>query len=146
MQEEIRAATEPGMAVNTGRMKTILLVEDEPTVRKLLREVLERSGYVVLTCAHPEEAIETCRRHTGSIDLLLTDVVMPGMNGQEMAKRIVERRPELRVVFMSGYTEHVLLQDGHLGPRIEYLQKPFSLQILRERLVRVLGERGEQTQ
>jgi CheY-like chemotaxis protein len=117
-----------------------LLVEDEPTVRDLLREVLERAGYEVLACSHPEEGIETCRLHRGRIDLLLTDVVMPGMNGKEMANQIAKVLPELRVVFMSGYTEHVLLQDGQLDARIEYLQKPFSLQTLRQRLTRVLSE------
>jgi YesN/AraC family two-component response regulator len=65
---------------------------------------------------------------------------MPGMNGKEMANQIAKVLPELRVVFMSGYTEHVLLQDGQLDARIEYLQKPFSLQTLRQRLTRVLSE------
>jgi CheY-like chemotaxis protein len=121
------------------RTKTILLVEDEPIVRNLLREVLERSGYAVLACEHPAEGIETCQRHSGQIDLLLTDVVMPGMNGKEMANRIAEMLPELRVVFMSGYTEQALLKDGLLDSRIEYLQKPFSLHTLRQRLARVMG-------
>jgi len=121
-------------------VQTILLVEDEDMVRKLLREVLERLGYEVLACPHPDEGIETCRRHRGHIDLLLTDVMMPGMNGKEMAIRIAKMLPGIRVVFMSGYTEHVLLQDGEVDPRFEYLQKPFSMQTLRQRMVRVLGE------
>lgn len=123
----------------TAGTKTILLVEDEPTVRNLLREVLERGGYHVVACSHPEEGIEACRQHVGRIDLLLTDVVMPGMNGKEMAGRIAEMMPDLRVIFMSGYTEHALVSDGVLDTRIEYLQKPFSLKTLRQRMEVVLG-------
>jgi CheY-like chemotaxis protein len=140
MHEAFDVRPGPIMFPDTSRTRTILLVEDEPTVRDLLREVLECAGYEVLACSHPEEGIETCRLHRGRIDLLLTDVVMPGMNGKEMANQIAKVLPELRVVFMSGYTEHVLLQDGQLDARIEYLQKPFSLQTLRQRLTRVLSE------
>ncbi len=138
--EGFEVRPEVSMIPAAGRVKTILLVEDENTVRKLLREVLERSGYEVLACSHPEEGIETCRRHLGTIDLLLTDIVMPGMNGKEMATRIAKMLPGLRIVFMSGYTEHVLLQDGELDTRFEYLQKPFSMQALRQRMARVIGE------
>jgi CheY-like chemotaxis protein len=146
MQEAFEMRTESAMIPDTEKAKTILLVEDEPTVRNLLCEVLERSGYEVLACALPEEGIETCRLHAGQIDLLLTDVVMPGMNGKEMATRISGMLPELRVVFMSGYTEHVLLKDGQLDARIEYLQKPFSLQTLRQRVARVISETSQRVQ
>lgn len=146
MQEAFEVRTESIRPVDLGRPKTILLVEDEHMVRNLLREVLERAGYEVLACAHPDEGIETCRMHIGPIDLLLTDVVMPGMNGKEMANRIVRMLPELRVVFMSGYTEHVLLKDGQLDARIEYLQKPFSLKTLRQRLARVMNDSHESVQ
>lgn len=145
MQEANGAIPGPGVIHDLAR-KTILLVEDEQTVRNLLHEVLVRAGYRVLACAHPHEGIETCRRRTGPIDLLLTDVVMPGMNGKEMALQIAQMLPELRVVFMSGYTEHVLLNDGQLDARIEYLQKPFSLQTLRLRLARVMSEAGKPVQ
>jgi CheY-like chemotaxis protein len=146
MQEVFEMRTESAMIPDTEKAKTILLVEDEPTVRNLLCEVLERSGYEVLACSHPEEGIETCRLHGSQIDLLLTDVVMPGMNGKEMATRIIGMLPELRVVFMSGYTEHVLLKDGQLDARIEYLQKPFSLQTLRQRVARVISETSQRVQ
>lgn len=146
MQEAVESRTEPIVFPYTSRAKTILLVEDESTVRALLREVLERAGYEVLACSNPKEGIETCRQHSGRIHLLLTDVVMPGMNGKEMANQIVKILPEVRVIFMSGYTEHVLLQDGQLDARIEYLQKPFSLQTLRQRLARVIGEARERVQ
>ena len=122
-----------------GRTWTIMLVEDEPTVRNLLREVLMRCGYRVLAYGSPDEGLDACRRNEAPIDLLLTDVVMPGMNGREMAERISAMLPGLRIIFMSGYSEQVLMQDGQLDPRIEYLQKPFSLQTLRTRLLQVLG-------
>lgn len=126
--------------------QTILLVEDEEMVRGLMCEVLERDGYKVLSCSHPREGIEASRQHCGRIDLLLTDVVMPGMNGWEMAKRIQEILPKLRVVFMSGYTEHALTRDGEVDSRIEYLQKPFTLRTLREKLTRLLKPVEERVQ
>jgi CheY-like chemotaxis protein len=121
------------------RQTTILLVEDEEMVRGLMREVLEKEGYEVLSCGHPKDGIEMSRRHAGQIDLLLTDVVMPGMNGREMANRIRETLPDLRVVFMSGYTEHVLMHEGQVGTQFEYLQKPFTLRTLSQKLALVLG-------
>ena len=119
--------------------QTILLVEDEEMVRGLMLEVLEREGYEVLPCAHPKEGIEVSQRHGGRIDLLLTDVVMPGMNGREMANQILERLPGLQVVFMSGYTEHVLMEEGEVARHFEYLQKPFTLQSLTRKLAQLLG-------
>ena len=126
------------------RQTTILLVEDEEMVRGLMREVLEKEGYEVLACGHPKEGIEMSRLHQGRIDLLLTDVVMPGMNGREMANHIREVIPNLRVVFMSGYTEHVLTHEGNVAPQFEYLQKPFTLRTLSRKLAHVLGERKTQ--
>jgi CheY-like chemotaxis protein len=137
---------ESPVALNTkteeieGLMKqTILLVEDEEMVRELMCEVLELEGYEVLSCANPQEGIDVSLQHSGQIDLLLTDVVMPGMNGREMANRILQTLPELRVVFMSGYTEHVLLHEGQADPHFEYLQKPFTLQTLTKKLSHVMG-------
>ncbi len=118
--------------------QTILLVEDEEMVRGLMCEVLEREGYNVLSCSHPREGIEASKRHCGQIDLLLTDVVMPGMNGREMANRILEFLPELHVIFMSGYAEHALTRDGEIDPQTEYLQKPFTLRALTDKLARLL--------
>ncbi len=138
------------MVVNAGgegRMpQTILLVEDEEMVRGLMCEVLEREGYNVLPCSDPKEGIEASKRHSGEIDLLLTDVVMPGMNGCDMANRILEIIPELQVVFMSGYPEHALTRDGKVDPHCEYLQKPFTLQTLTRKLARLLGSVEGQVQ
>ncbi len=143
MQKANEVRTESPKVLNPeshGSVKqTILLVEDEEMVRGLMSEVLEREGYKVLPCSHPKEAIETSQRYCGGIDLLLTDVVMPGMNGCDMASRIREIIPDVRVVFMSGYTEHALSRDGEIDPQFEYLQKPFTLRTLTRKLARVLG-------
>jgi len=115
------------------------LVEDEEMVRNLMREVLEYEGYRVLACALPAEGIAAGRAHAGEIDLLLTDVVMPEMNGREMAARIHEFLPTMPVVFMSGYTQHALAQQGQVDPAFEYLQKPFTPAALSEKLRKALG-------
>jgi two-component system, cell cycle sensor histidine kinase and response regulator CckA len=143
MREAIAAVSQSPKAgsgdYEGAKKQTILLVEDEEMVRGLICEVLERQGFVVLPCAHPTEGIEVSKRHGGKIDLLLTDVVMPGMNGREMADRIQEILPQLRVVFMSGYTEHALTHEGRVDPKFEYLQKPFTLTALMQKLAKVLG-------
>lgn len=140
MQEAIRPRTETSVIESKDWMKqTILLVEDEEMIRSLMMEVLERAGYRVLACSHPKEGIEVSREHGGKIDLLLTDVVMPGMNGREMANRIREILPEIRVVFMSGYTDHALTADGPIDSTFEYLQKPFTLKTLTQKMAEVLG-------
>ena len=118
--------------------RTILLVEDEEMVRGLICEVLKREGYKVLVCGDAAEGIETSQQHGAQIDLLLTDVVMPGMSGTEMACRIQENLPRLRVVFMSGYTEHGLNGVAQVD-NFDYLQKPFTLKTLTQTLARVLG-------
>jgi CheY-like chemotaxis protein len=123
--------------------QTILLVEDERMIRRVMCEVLEQAGYCVLACADPKEGIDVCQQHAGQIDLLLTDVVMPGMNGREMANQILKILPRLRVVFMSGYTENALMLQGQTEPRVEYLQKPFKLETLTRKLAQVLGNNGE---
>jgi two-component system, cell cycle sensor histidine kinase and response regulator CckA len=148
MRETIAAESQAANAGNgecEGPMRqTILLVEDEDMVRGLMCEVLEQEGYEVLACSTPAEAIEVSRRHDRPINLLLTDVVMPGMNGREMADRIHEILPHLQVVFMSGYTEHALTHDGQVDPKIEYLQKPFTLKALTQKLAKVLRKLDQQ--
>jgi CheY-like chemotaxis protein len=149
MREEIGTETEPPEALKmSARLAegTILLVEDEDTIRGLMGEVLEQAGYKVLSCACPQEGIAAGLEYAGRIDLLLTDVVMPGMNGREMANRILEHLPELRVVFMSGYTKHTLLQQGPMEVNFEYLQKPFTLKTLTKKLAQVLGKAEELVQ
>jgi two-component system, cell cycle sensor histidine kinase and response regulator CckA len=106
--------------------ETILLVEDEDTVRGLTRKVLMQAGYKVLDAKGGDEALRLCRAHTGSIDLLLTDVVMPGISGKEVADRLSKLRPTTRVLFMSGYTDEAIVQHGVLDANVQFLQKPFT--------------------
>lgn len=106
--------------------ETVLLVEDEKPLRELAHEILRGNGYKVLEAPSPEEALLIGERHAGSIDLLLTDVVMPKMSGREVAKRLKPLRPTMKVLYMSGYTDDVLGQHGVLAPDTAYLQKPFT--------------------
>jgi CheY-like chemotaxis protein len=110
--------------------ETILLVEDDPLVRGLAQEILKTRGYSVLVAERPEAALEICRQHAGPIDLVLTDVIMPGMNGRDMADEILAMRPEVGVLFMSGYTNTVPMRNGSNGKLTSFLQKPFSPTLL----------------
>ncbi|MDP6460707.1 MAG: response regulator, partial [Gemmatimonadota bacterium] len=120
-------ATRLGAEEGTGGIsETVLLVEDEEAVRSLVRSVLARSGYRVLAAASAEEGLQICGEHGGPIHLLLTDVVMPGQSGPEMAKALADLRPETRVLYMSGYTEERLGRSGAGGQGTAFLRKPFT--------------------
>jgi len=107
--------------------ETILLVEDAAPVRTLARQVLETAGYCVLEAESAEAALKVCERINGTrIDLLLTDVVMPGMSGNDMSRILLARQPDMPVLYMSGYTDDAIVQHGVLEPGINFLQKPFS--------------------
>lgn len=110
--------------------ETILLVEDEDMVRKLTQQILKASGYRVLEAANGGEALQFCERHDGPIDLLLTDVIMPEMSGRELAKRLHRNQPELRVLFMSGYTDDAIVHHGVLEEGANFIQKPFTPEVL----------------
>jgi CheY-like chemotaxis protein len=116
----------------------VLLVEDEDNVRQLTRHYLEMQGYAVLEAADPAAAIEISNAHSGPIHLLLTDVIMPGMNGHELAQRITSVRPESKVLYMSGYTEGAIGNNGTLEAGVSLLQKPFTLPALKAKLREVL--------
>jgi two-component system cell cycle sensor histidine kinase/response regulator CckA len=118
--------------------ETVLLVEDEVTVLRLAREYLERQGYTVIDASDPATAILISNAHAGPIHLLLTDVVMPGMTGRELANHLCPRRPEMRVLYMSGYTENAIGQNGTLDAGITLLQKPFTLLTLKAKVREVL--------
>ena len=106
--------------------ETILLVEDEPAILKMTRMMLERQGYTVLAAATPSAALHLAEAHPGSIDLLVTDVVMPEMNGRELANALAARHPGLGRLFMSGHTADVIAHHGVLDEGVSFLQKPFS--------------------
>jgi len=117
--------------------ETILLVEDETVVRHLVAEILENNGYTVMQAGDGPSALELLRRHSGKLDLLLTDVVMPGMSGPEVAQAVTSMRPGTQVLYTSGYTDSAIGHHGVLEPGIAFLQKPFSADDL-TRKVRVL--------
>jgi CheY-like chemotaxis protein len=118
---------------------TILLVEDEDIVRGLTRKILTQAGYNVLDANGGEEAIHLCRTHVGPIDLLLTDVVMPEISGKEVADRLLELRPKIRVLYMSGYTDEAIVQHGVLDANVEFIQKPFTCVRLAQKVTDVLN-------
>ena len=120
------------------RSETILLVEDESNLRRLACQFLQTQGYKVLEAADGAAAVQICAAHRGDIDLLLTDVIMPGMNGRELAKRLLSLRPTVKVLYMSGYTENTISHNGTLDPGVNLLQKPFNLQALKQRVREVL--------
>ena len=123
--------------------ETILLVEDEDGVRKLGREFLESTGYTVLEAQNGAEAIQVANRHMGLIHLMVTDVVMPQMSGRELAHRLAPVRPEMKVLYMSGYTDNAVVRRGILDRGTAFLQKPFPLSGLARKVREVLEEGKE---
>ena len=121
-----------------GAGETILLVEDEPSVRELVQELLEANGYAVVSAANAADGLAAVGRHPGPIHLLLTDVVMPGLSGRELAERLKPLRPETKVLFMSGYTNDAISHHGILEPGVQYVQKPFTEATLAEAVRRTL--------
>ena len=128
---------EPQSGVHRGN-ETILLVEDEDGVRTLVRQMLERSGYTVIETRSAGEAFLICEREQSPIHLLLTDVVLNQISGNELAKRVAPVRPEMKVLYISGYTEDAIVKHGVLEPGIAFLQKPFTAEDLARRVREVL--------
>jgi PAS domain S-box-containing protein len=120
--------------------ETILVVEDEEPLLALVKASLERAGYRVLTATAPQAALGIAQLHSGSIHLLLTDVVLPGMNGRLLAEGIRMSRPETKVLYMSGYTENAISHHGILDPEVEFLAKPFTPEELAQKVREVLDK------
>src|SRR5262249_47677295 len=118
--------------------ETILLAEDEDVVRALSRMVLQSAGYTVLEARDGEEALQLARQHAGPIHLLVTDVVMPGLGGRELADRLAALRPGLRVLYLSGYTDDAVVRYGVSHDQVHFLEKPFSPKGLAEKVREVL--------
>jgi CheY-like chemotaxis protein len=131
------AAVEPPVGSLTGS-ETILLAEDNELVRQLTRSILERKGYKVLVAKGGREALSAAERHDQPIHLLLTDVVMPELNGRELYAKAVKAHPELKVLFMSGYTDNVIAPSGILDDGTAFIQKPFSVQALARKVREVI--------
>jgi len=122
---------------------TVLVVEDEDAVRRFVSSVLSESGYTVLECASPREAVSLVEGHEGRIDLLITDVVMPDMNGQALADEVRRQRPSMPVIFISGYTGNGLAQRGLLKEDVKLLTKPFGAPQLSDAVREMLGRRPD---
>ncbi len=119
--------------------ETVLLVEDEEQILNLGKRILQQRGYQVLAAQSPKEALELARKYAGRIDLLITDVVMPGMNGKELRRQIDVIQPGIRCIYVSGYTAEVIAHDGLLEGDVHFLQKPFTLRTLTEKIRETLG-------
>jgi PAS domain S-box-containing protein len=128
-----------------GGHKTILLVEDEAIVRHITCLILESKGYRVLEAEGAEEALHLCRLHAGKIDLMLTDVIMPGMSGRVLAERVAVSCPELPVLYMSGYTDDAIVRHGLLADMLEFIQKPFTPEALTLKVRSVLDTHARKT-
>jgi two-component system cell cycle sensor histidine kinase/response regulator CckA len=124
----------PPVQLNARSWETILLVEDEDAVRALARTALRRQGYQVLEADQGEQALTLCEQYVGNIHLLLTDVVMPRMGGRELAARAAVLRPEMKVLYMSGYASDDILPQGVLDGVTELLQKPITPNLLARRV------------
>jgi signal transduction histidine kinase/ActR/RegA family two-component response regulator len=134
---ELHAVPRPLVGSERGS-ETILVVDDEEQIRVVTRGILERNGYSVLDAASAAEALLVCTSHQGALDLLLTDVIMPEMGGRELADRVVAMQPGIQVIFMSGYTDDVLVRDGALNAELVFLQKPIRSDTLLQKVREVL--------
>jgi len=124
--QNIRPEVKELPAKAIGGSETVLLVEDDESVRAVARSFLTSLGYTLLVAGSPEEALRLAAGHSGKIHLLLTDVIMPGMNGRDLSRRLLEVRPSLKCLFISGFTADVLAQRGILDDKLSFLPKPFS--------------------
>ncbi len=135
-QAALRAAVPPTMEELAGS-GTILLVEDQPHLLELSREFLQRLGYVVLPASNAEQAIDIAGSFQGRIDLLLTDIVMPGMNGRQLSNQLRAARPVMKVLYVSGYTDEVFGEQG-ISSGEAFMEKPFDLETLGQKVKQVL--------
>ena len=134
---ELPAIARSSVSAPTGT-ETVLLVEDHDGLRALARRILERCGYIVLEAPNGDAALQICERHQGAIDLLLTDVVMPGMNGRALADRLSALRPGLKRLYTSGYTDNAIVHHGVLTAGTAFLQKPYTPEVLARKVRDVL--------
>ena len=123
MQPEEKEQTSVG---EVGGSETVLIIEDDDSLRKFAGTVLKQMGYNVLEAENGEDALTISKKHDGSIHLLITDVVMPKMSGRETAERMQPLYPQMKVIYMSGYTDNAIVHHGVLAPGLNFLEKPFT--------------------
>lgn len=140
VEEESGEVARPRTSGALGTLDAVLLVEDEDVVRSISERILRTAGYAVLTAGDADEALKVWQNHAASIRLLVTDVVMPGMDGLELSTRIREARPDLPVLFVSGYTREATLPLDIQGPMTRFLQKPFTIDALKSTVEEMLGK------
>jgi two-component system cell cycle sensor histidine kinase/response regulator CckA len=136
--DELPAVPQPPASFESRGQRMVLVVEDEPAVRALIVQILQSHGYQVLEAGNGERALEIAAAYAGPIDLLLADVVMPGMRGSEVATRLATLRPTTAAIFVSGYPEDEIVRDGVLKPNVTFVQKPFTASELLQRVREVL--------
>jgi DNA-binding response OmpR family regulator len=133
------------MAEPTSERPTVLLVDDEEDLRDIMRRMLERRGFATLVAAHPDEAVAACREHPGGIDVLVTDLGLPGVSGGELARTAATARPGLGVVYISGLPKDIAVTKGLLDADAPLVKKPFTADRLVEALHAVLRARARTT-
>jgi two-component system cell cycle sensor histidine kinase/response regulator CckA len=138
--EKLEAADNKAVMKLQGGAETVLIVEDEESILNLSKEMLEMLGYKVLAVNETDQALRLAREYNGNIDLLLTDVMMPGMNGKELSDRIIAFKPGLKRLYMSGYTSDVIARQGILEEDIQFIPKPFSFTDLASKVRETLGQ------
>jgi len=138
--ESVEIHEETTEELPTGKGETILVVEDDSAILKIIQKILEGMGYNVLTSGAPEKAMDIVKEYTGKIHLLITDVIMPKMNGRDLAEQLQPICPDLKYIFMSGYTANVIARQGVLDKDVNFIQKPFSREDLAEIVRKVLDE------
>jgi signal transduction histidine kinase/ActR/RegA family two-component response regulator len=138
LDEPAPSAAEPTQGTFTSGAETVLLVEDEPSLRDLIKLSLTGFGVTVLDMPSPVDALAFSRKHTGTLHLLLTDVIMPGMDGLALAKQVQKERPDIKVLFMSGYATNFIMHDGVVDPGTNFLEKPFHPRNLLSKVREVL--------
>jgi PAS domain S-box-containing protein len=138
--EKLSAPTTRSTEPTRGGQETILLTEDEPAILEMTTTMLQLLGYTVLAANSPNEAIRLAQEHVGTIHLLMTDVVMPVMNGRDLATRLLAVHPQLKRLFMSGYTANVIAHHGVLDPGVSFIQKPFDMDTLAAKVRQALTD------
>ena len=141
VRETAETVAAPAAGGGRGGSETILLAEDNEMVRTLTCEILKRQGYTVVEARHGADALDIARRYHGPIHLLLTDVVMPEMSGPELVSRLGPIRPQMKIVYMSGYTADAIDHQGMLDEGIEFLPKPVGVDTLVRKIREVLDGR-----